>query len=163
MSTSTTTNLTVSTGLESRVLREGYGPGAWHGADLKAALADVTPALAFWRPGAGRHNIAEVALHHAYCTRAVRAQLSGKPAEPFVVEGDDWFDLTDDTPLSWPTVHATVTSEHDRLAALAGEIEARKVVSPLSDEERLNVVLGITCHAIYHAGQIQLLKRLREE
>jgi len=163
MSTSTTTNLTVSTGLESRVLREGYGPGAWHGADLKAALADVTPALAFWRPGAGRHNIAEVALHHAYCTRAVRAQLSGKPAEPFVLEGDDWFDLTDDTPLSWPTVHATVTSEHDRLAALVGEIEARKVVSPLSDEERLNVVLGITCHAIYHAGQIQLLKRLREE
>ncbi len=163
MSTSTTTNLTVSTGLESRVLKEGYGPGAWHGADLKAALADVTPALAFWRPGAGRHNIAEVALHHAYCTRAVRAQLSGKPAEPFVLEGDDWFDLTDDTPLSWPTVHATVTSEHDRLAALVGEIEARKVVSPLSDEERLNVVLGITCHAIYHAGQIQLLKRLREE
>ena len=24
-----------------------------------------------------------------------------------------------------------------------------------------HVVLGITCHAIYHAGQIQLIKRLR--
>jgi hypothetical protein len=23
------------------------------------------------------------------------------------------------------------------------------------------VVLGITCHAVYHAGQIQLIKRLR--
>jgi hypothetical protein len=57
---------TVAT-LESRVLNEGYGPGAWHGSDLKAALADLNPALAFWRPGAGRHNIAEIALHHAYC------------------------------------------------------------------------------------------------
>jgi hypothetical protein len=43
-------------GIESRVLNEGYGPGAWHGADLKAAIADVTPALAFWRPAEGRHG-----------------------------------------------------------------------------------------------------------
>ena len=63
-------------GTESRVLKEGYGPGAWHGADLKAALADVTPALAFWRPGPGRHNIAEIALHHAYYARVVRERIS---------------------------------------------------------------------------------------
>src|SRR5881397_2367106 len=90
------------TGVASRVLNEGYGPGAWHGADLKAALADVTPALAFWRPAAGRHNIAEIALHHAYCARAVRAQISGVPAEPFLLAGDDWFDLPDETSLAWP-------------------------------------------------------------
>ena len=60
-----TTTVKVPAGLESRVLQEGYGPGAWHGADLRAALTDVTPALAFWRPAPGRHNIAEIALHHA--------------------------------------------------------------------------------------------------
>src|SRR5258707_6467298 len=48
---------------DSRVVAEGYGPGAWHGPDLKAALTGVTPELAYWRPGAGRHNIAEIALH----------------------------------------------------------------------------------------------------
>jgi hypothetical protein len=83
MSTSTA-NPAVQTGFETRVLREGYGPGAWHGADLEAALADVVPALAFWRPAAGRHNIAEIALHHAYCARAVRSQISRRPAESFV-------------------------------------------------------------------------------
>ena len=51
--------------LLTRVLDEGYGPGAWHGPDLKAALADVSPELAFWRPSPERHNLAEVALHHA--------------------------------------------------------------------------------------------------
>ena len=42
-------------------MQEGYGENAWHGANLKTALADVTPELAFWRPGPDRHNIAEIA------------------------------------------------------------------------------------------------------
>jgi len=155
MSTSTTI------GIESRVLNEGYGPGAWHGADLKAALADVTPALAFWRPAAGRHNIAEIAIHHAYYARAVRAQISGKPAEPFVFDGDDWFAVADESVLAWPKIVAVVESEQQRLGALIEDIESGKRTSPLSDAERFNLVLGITCHAVYHAGQVQLIKRLR--
>lgn len=51
MSTTTSEQTTTPGGLDIRVLNEGYGPGAWHGPDLKAALADVTPDLAFWRPG----------------------------------------------------------------------------------------------------------------
>jgi len=31
----------------------------------------------------------------------------------------------------------------------------------LPERERFDLVLGITCHAIYHAGQIQLVKALR--
>jgi hypothetical protein len=150
-------------GIESRVLNEGYGSGAWHGADLKAALADVAPALAYWRPAAGRHNIAEIALHHAYFVRAVRAQISGRSAEPFVLDGEDWFDLTNETTLPWPKIQATVEAEHRSLSALATDIETGQLASPLAEAERFNLVLGITCHAIYHAGQIQLIKRLREQ
>jgi hypothetical protein len=162
MSTSTEGNTIVGTGVESRVLREGYGPGAWHGADLKAALADVTPALALWRPAAGRHNIAEIALHHAYCVRAVRAQLSGQPSEPFVVAGEDWFEVPDEGRLAWPTILATVAAEQQRLVDVVAAIEGGALASPLSQDERYGLVLGITCHAVYHAGQVQLMKRLRE-
>ena len=157
MSTST------AVGIESRVVNEGYGPGAWHGADLKAALADVEPARAYRRPVAGRHNIAEIALHHAYCVRAVRSQVSGRDAEPFVLPGEDWFDVGDEATLSWPKILATVDTEQQRLGALVADIEAGRVTSPLADAERFNLVLGITCHAIYHAGQIQLIKRLLGE
>src|SRR3981081_2288437 len=118
---------------DSRMLAEGYGPGAWHGPDLKAALSGVTPPLAFWRPAAGRHNIAEIALHHAYCTRGVRAQLSGVPAEPFILAGDDWFEVPDDTALTWQKIQDTADSEQGRLTAIVADIEAGKAASPLAD------------------------------
>ena len=159
----TATSSTAQIGTTSRVIREGYGPGAWHGPDLKAALADVSPALAFWRPAAGRHNIAEIAVHHAYFVRDVHAQLSGQPAEPFVLAGEAWFEVNDATTLSWARILAVVDAEHQRLGELIADIEAGRVTSSLADAERFDLVLGITCHAIYHAGQIQLIKRLRGE
>jgi hypothetical protein len=149
--------------VESRILSEGYGPGAWHGADLKAALADVTPEAAYWRPSAGRHNIAEIALHHAFCVRSVGSRLSARPAEPFVLPGEDWFDLAGESTLAWSRVLSVVETEQERLARLVGDVEAGTITPAVTDEERLSLVLGITCHAVYHAGQIQLIKRLRGE
>lgn len=144
----------------ARILDEGYGPGAWHGPDLKAAIADVSPELAFWRPAAERHNIAEVALHHAYYIRSVRGQLSGTPPESFVLEGEDWFELSDAKRLAWDRIQSVVEAEQSKLAAVVADLAAGRVQSKLSETDRLNLVLGITCHAVYHAGQVQLLKRL---
>ena len=144
--------------LALRILREGYGEGAWHGPDLKAALGDVTSGLAFWRPGPGRHNIAEIALHHAYTVHGVRAKLGGD-VEPFVLAGEDWFELPDESRLSWSKVLELVALEHERLEDLARGFRAS--ADPAIDAERFNQILGITCHAVYHAGQIQLVKRLR--
>jgi len=147
----------------ARIVEEGYGPGAWHGSDLKAALADVPAALAFWRPAQGRHNIAEIALHHAYCVRSVRGQLSGQASKPFDLEGEDWFPLPDKSRLAWPKVREVVEAEQGALAALLADIKSGRVKSPLAEGERFDLVLGVTCHAIYHAGQVQLIKRLKGE
>jgi hypothetical protein len=144
----------------TRIVEEGYGPGAWHGSDLKAALADVPAALAFWRPAKDGHNIAEIALHHAYCARSVRGQLSGTTPEPFVREGEDWFTLPDGASLAWPKVKEAVEGEQRRLAATLADVASGRVKSPLAEGERFDLVLGITCHAVYHAGQVQLIKRL---
>jgi DinB superfamily len=160
MSATTVANTAMPIGIDSRVLNEGYGPGAWHGPDLKAALADVTGDLAFRRPAEGRHNIAEIALHHAYCARGVRGQLTGSPLESFVLDGEDWFSLSDDRRLSWTQVQSAVETEQQRLTDVIADIDARRLQSPLNAGDRFNLVLGITCHAVYHAGQVQLIKRL---
>ena len=143
-----------------RLLQEGYGSGAWHGPDLRAALADVSPSTAFRRPAAGRHNIAEVALHHAWCVRGVITQLSGASPESFPLDGSDWFELTADGPLSWPEVLRIVEEHQGRLSTVIGEIAAGTATSPLPVPEQFDLVLGVTCHAIYHAGQVQLVKAL---
>jgi hypothetical protein len=166
MSTTTSTRTVLPAGVDGRVLarisEEGYGPGAWHGSDLKAALTDVPADLAFWRPAPGRHNIAEIALHHAYTARSVRGRLSGTPPEPFVLPGDDWFDPGPGG-LGWSEIQAVVDTEQRRLAGVLADIAAGRTRSPLAEAERFDLVLGITCHAIYHAGQVQLIKRLRGE
>jgi hypothetical protein len=163
MSTATKTAISnaVDARLMSRIIEESYGPGAWHGPDLQAALADVSPELAFWRPAPGRHNIAEIALHHAYCARSIRAQLAAVTPEPFVLKGQDWFELNEGGSLTWPQIQAAVFNQQQRLAAAVAEpgVVGRDA---LSDAARFELVLGITCHAVYHAGQIQLIKRLHQ-
>ena len=152
MSTMTTGN---QRSLLSRILREGYGDGACYGPALKAALADVTSGAAFRRPAPGRHNIAEIALHHAYHIRGVRAKLTGVDAEPFVLEGDDWFALDDESTMPWPKILEVVGREQKRLAQVVADLPSPSVEGPGFD-----LILGITCHAVYHAGQIQLIKKL---
>lgn len=159
MSTTGASN-TTSGGQELRMLQEGYGEGAWHGPDLKAALADVASNAAFWRPAPGRHNIAEIALHHAYYAHSVRAKLAGADVEPFVLEGDDWFALPDPSTFPWSKILEVVQLQQDRLADCVRDIHAGRTKSSLSESERFDLLLGITCHAVYHAGQIQLIKRL---
>jgi hypothetical protein len=141
--------------LASRIVREGYGPGAWHGPDLRAAIGDVAPSMAFRRPAPGRHNIAEIVLHHAFYVRAVIERLGGKP-DAFPLDGEDWFAVNDERVMAWSAIGALLESLQAQLAAhVATPSPSGKTV-----DEQMDLVLGITCHAVYHAGQIQLIKVL---
>jgi hypothetical protein len=156
--TATPTGLPVAT--FNRILDEGYGPGAWYGADLHTAVADVAAASAFKRPAKHRHNIAEVALHHAYWAGEIAGKLTGESAAAFPLEGEDWFDLEDESRLSWKEIVATLAAAQHRLSQAVSEIASGARISPLGEAERFDLVVGITGHAAYHAGQIQLIKKL---
>jgi len=151
----------IDAGLLSRIAQEGYGNGAWHGPDLRSALADVTADVAFWRPGAGRHNIAEIAVHHAYTTRSVIARLTGEDADPFPLEGDDWFELSNESRVSWSSILNLVAAQQEKLENAIADLGAGRARPADTDAKPFDLLLGITCHAVYHAGQIQLIKRLR--
>lgn len=156
--TKTMTNDNAATA--ARILAEGYGPGAWHGADMKAAIADVEDAAAFRRPAAGRHNIAEIAVHHAFYQHSVRQRLLGTDIEAFPFAGEDWFTLDDASQMSWPEIKALVADLQSQLEAAVKDTAAGKMKSPKTETEQMDLWLGITGHAIYHAGQIQLIKVL---
>lgn len=157
MSTSTlpNSNTLLDPALASRIVREGYGPGAWHGPDLRAAIGSVSASSAFRRPGPGRHNIAEIVVHHAFYVRSVIDRLGGTP-DAFPLDGEDWFTLNDEQTMTWSAIVALLDSLQTQLA--------RQVATPRPNDktadEQMDLVLGITCHAVYHAGQIQLIKVL---
>jgi len=156
-----TTTSPSTTDVLSRILQEGYGPGAWHGPDLKAAVSDVADQAAFRRPGSGRNSIAEIALHHVWCVRSVIGKLTGVEPGPFILEGEDWFRLRGDQP-TWPEIVVLLDAEQQKLGKAVSDLFDGKLESPLTETERFDLILGITCHAVYHAGQIQLVKRMLE-
>jgi len=147
-------------GTFNRILDEGYGPGAWYGADLRAAVGEVTVAAAFKRPAKGRHNIAEIAVHQAYWAGQIAAKLTGSEPPDFPLEGEDWFELSNESRLSWKEITATLEASQQRLSQAVAGIASGARTSPLGEAERFDLVVGITGHAAYHAGQIQLIKKL---
>ena len=147
-------------GTFNRILDEGYGPGAWYGSDLRAAVGEVTAAAAFKRPAKARHNIAEIAMHQAYWAGQIAAKLTGGEAEPFPLEGEDWFELSNESRLSWKEITATLEASQQRLSQAVAGIASGARTSPLGEADRFDLVVGITGHAAYHAGQIQLIKKL---
>lgn len=157
--TKTTLKGKIDPTIPARVLEEGYGPGAWHGADLRAAIEATDTRLAFWRPGKDRHNIAEIAAHHAGCVHGVIKQLGGAD-KPFAIDGSDWFPLSSDRDMKWKAIQSLVEATQERLTETVTAIDSGTLKSPLSPSERFELLLGVTCHAVYHAGQIQLIRAL---
>lgn len=158
--TKTPTPTGLPTATFNRILDEGYGPGAWYGSDLRTAVGDTPAKDAFTRPAQGRHNIAEVALHAAFWANEAASRLTGTPRAAFPLDGEDWFELKDEKTLSWTKVVATLDAAQQRLSQAVSEVASGARTSPLGDAERFDLVVGIAGHAIYHAGQVQLIRKL---
>jgi hypothetical protein len=145
------------------LIDEAFRGPSWHGPALLASLRGVTPALAVWRPAEGRHNIWEIAVHAAYWKYAARRRLSGE-RERFLLKGSNWFvrPLGDRT---WKEDLQLLVNEHERLRDVIRRLPRRaftNIVGP-NGNTAAYTIRGAAAHDLYHAGQIQLLKRLQHD
>lgn len=140
-----------------------YDHRSWHGPNLRGSLRGLTPAQAAWRPAAGRHNVWELAVHAAYWKYAVRRRITGEKRGSFELKGSNFFPRPQEpTVAAWKSDLALLESTHRALRAVIaglGENELKRVPAG-STASVLAMVNGIAAHDLYHAGQIQLLKRL---
>ena len=149
-----------------KMLDEAYSLKTWHGPNLKGSLRGLTPPTAAWRPGPKRHSIWEIAVHAAYWKYVVRRRLLGEKRGSFALKGSNWFvrplELSE---KAWSNDLALLDGEHTRLReAVAGLRSASLSFKPAtSTVSNLALICGIANHDVYHAGQIQLLKRLQRE
>jgi uncharacterized damage-inducible protein DinB len=146
-----------------KMFDEAFEKKAWHGPNLRGSLRGISAEEAAWRPGRRRHNIWEIAVHAAYWKYAVRRRLLGERRGSFALKGSNWFprpvSVTED---AWKNDLALLALEHQRLHDAIAALHPSRLYRAPSSSKYSNAVLiyGIANHDIYHAGQIQLLKRL---
>lgn len=143
-------------------LDEAFQVRSWHGANLRGSLRGVTAERALWRPGVRRHNIWEIVVHAAYWKYVVRRILTGGPRGSFPFQGSNWFSRDEADAVAWRRDLQLLVNEHRQLrAAVAALPEARlDSLSPKRGFTYAGLIRGVAAHDLYHAGQIQLLKRL---
>jgi DinB superfamily len=145
-----------------RQIDEAYDTRSWHGTNLRGSLRGLSPEAAAWRPGPGRHNIWELTVHAAYWKYAVRRRLSGAPRGAFARVGSNWFVRPETaTSQAWRADLALLASEHRQLRAAIARLSDRDLTRRAGKGNVGFLVRGIAAHDLYHAGQIQILKRLR--
>ena len=148
------------------ILDQAYDHRSWHGTNLRGSIRQVSLRQAAWRPGRNRHNIWELVVHAAYWKYSVWRRLIRAPRGAFPLKGSNWFrrpPLAGDTgERAWRQDLALLKDMHTRLRAAVAGLNPRELhrKHPGSVDSDFSLVAGAAAHDVYHAGQIQLLKRL---
>jgi uncharacterized damage-inducible protein DinB len=144
-------------------LDEAYDRRSWHGTNLRGSIRRLTAPDAAWRPARGRHNIQEIVVHCAYWKYAVRRRFTGEPRASFPLRGSNWFPRTRIDEQAWREDICLLDDAHRRLRLVVAELDVRQMEQTSRGRSVSNraVLSGIIAHDLYHAGQIQLLKKLK--
>lgn len=145
------------------LIEEGYSRKAWHGPNLRGSIRGLTAQEAAWRPGPKRHNIWEIVVHCAYWKYTVRRRILGEKRGSFPLKGSNWFPRTGaPSEKTWRADIKLLEDAHRKMIEAIRSLTVRDLRKiPAGSTLRHEATLrGIASHDVYHAGQIQLLKRL---
>lgn len=146
-----------------QMVDEAYEKKAWHGPNLRGSIRGLHIREAVWRPAPARHNIWEIVVHAAYWKYIVRRRLLGEKKGSFPLKGSNWF-VRPASPSShaWRDDLTLLEDMHRAMRAAIAELTPKDLQKTPSDSavSNMSLVSGIAAHDVYHAGQIQLLKRL---
>ena len=143
---------------------QGFDHASWHGPNLCSAIRGVTAKQAARRPSKNRHNIWEQVLHAAYWKYSVRRRILGEKRGSFPHKGANWITPPETTPAAWRHDVQLLVDTHESMRAAIANVPYAKLHKRMPGAKATYFLLisGIAAHDVYHAGQIQLLKRLQQ-
>ncbi len=145
-------------------LEESYRKQSWHGTNLRGSVRGLTMDQLCWRPAPQRHNIWELTVHCAYWKYIVRRRITNEQHGSFPIKGSNFFPRPQDrSAAAWKRDLLLLDDMHDQLVSAVLELsDADLSKFPRGSKfTHRQTITGIAMHDIYHAGQIQLLKRLQ--
>ena len=140
-----------------------YNRQSWHGTNLRGSIRGVSFRAAAKRPRPGRHNIWELVVHAAYWKYTVRRRMTGQKRGSFPLPGSNFFKRpVVMTERAWRDDIALLDRMHRELRAAITALPPSKFQRKARGSAVTNAFLihGIAAHDLYHAGQIQLIKKL---
>lgn len=139
-------------------IRSAAGLEVWHGPALAGVLAGVTAQQAAARPIVGGHTIRELVRHLAVWSDVARRRLGGEVVMPS--DAEDWPGGGD--AAGWDQDVSRLIASYRALADAVAAADDRLLDAETPGREHTNYEMlhGTVQHAAYHAGQIQLLKKL---
>lgn len=145
------------------ILDQAYDHASWHGTNLRGSIRRVSAEQAAWRPGPKRHNIWETVVHAAYWKYAASRRFTGDARGSFPLKGSNWFRRPEETSdRAWRSDIALLDRLHVSLREAVAKLPASHLhrTPPGKKVSNFALLSGIAAHDLYHAGQIQLLKKL---
>jgi hypothetical protein len=145
------------------VIDQAFDRQSWHGPNLRGSIRGLAPAQALWRPQPQRHNIWEHVLHATYWKYTVRRRIRAEKRGSFPLKGSNWFAPLESTATAWRRDVALLIETHESMRASIADLSSDQLRRRLPGAKitYFFLISGIAAHDVYHAGQIQLLKRLQ--
>jgi len=150
------------------MIDQAFDHKSWHGTNLRGSIKGIGAEQAAWRPSPNRHSIWEITVHAAYWKYVVRRRLLSEARASFPMKGSNWFERpTNGQPkdAAWKSDVALLNEMHTGMRAAVARLAPNQLnITPAgSKASNLALITGIAAHDLYHAGQIQLLKRLSQK
>ncbi len=141
-------------------LRRAHEGEAWHGPALRELLAGVKAAQAAARPVAAAHSIWEIVRHIGVWESEGRRRISGEVIAEVPPE-QDWPAVTDTIETAWLKTLQDLEDGHQQLQQTIALLSDRQLAEPVPVQGYTVYFFlhGLVQHALYHAGQIAVLKK----
>lgn len=148
-----------------RQIQESYSQRSWHGVNLRGSVRGLSLKQLCYRPSKKRHSIWEIVVHCAYWKYIVRRRLTGERHGSFPLTGSNFFTRPQERTLAaWKKDLRLLQEMHEQLVEAVEKMKDRDLAKFPNGSKfnNLQTISGIAMHDVYHAGQIQLLKRLQQ-
>ena len=135
---------------------------SWHGTNLRGSVRGLSAKDAARRPAPGRNSIWELVLHCAYWKYTVRRRMLDERKGSFERSGSNWLKIDVVNEKAWKKDINLLIRTHDSMREALAQLKPEDlwVKPPGSKVDNFTLLSGICAHDLYHAGQIQLIKRL---
>jgi uncharacterized damage-inducible protein DinB len=140
-------------------LRRAFEGDAWHGPALLELLRDLDAATAAAQPLSDVHSIWELVLHVSAWDDAAYRRLGGEKVQ---LTGTANFPVVPEpTQTTWREAIARAKHTHEVLVKTVAALPESRLRERVPDKryDFYFMLHGVAQHALYHSGQIAILKK----